>query len=359
MKHKYAVFRFLITATGGCAWNSVKNCFKLLIGRSTYGDGMGLFLRQYILHLTGLRPIRKITSRGLRSEGAASQALMIMNAMNFAHSFGLIYAHSRFTQIQHAERPMEEWITAWESLFNLGAGEIPCGTESLEVVDFCRNLEGLDLCFGSRSRWDELADRFKTMIPEFRDRYYLQKSRRTTGTFTVAVHIRRGDVSAANPDYFTPNETILRTMASVQSILDAQKLEYSTRVYSQGNCDDFPEFSRKDVELFLDADAVWTMRELIEADILIMAHGCYSYYAGLISDGIKIFEPISLSGDHLLPGWKWRSLPPAASWIPCLGDGSFDRAAFEHQLVLAMKAKTPASARIPAGDSDQESEDPA
>ncbi len=50
------------------------------------------------------------------------------------------------------------------------------------------------------------------------------------------------------------------------------------------------------------------MQELIEADILIIAKGCFSYCAGLISDGIKIFEPITLLGDSLLPSWKWLYL---------------------------------------------------
>jgi hypothetical protein len=60
------------------------------------------------------------------------------------------------------------------------------------------------------------------------------------------------------------------------------------------------------VEFFLDTDAVWTMEELIEADILIMAKGYFSYYAGLICDGIKIFEP--MPGDGQFGG----NLPEAA-----------------------------------------------
>lgn len=144
------------------------------------------------------------------------------------------------------------------------------------------------------------------------------------------MHIRRGDVSDADPDYFTSNEAILRALTEVKSILSSLTVKYSLRVYSQGESDGFVDFGRIGAELFLDADALWTIQELIEADILIMAKGCFSYYAALISDGIKIFEPMVFAGD--LPSWRWGSVALTDRWIPCLTDGSFDSEAFERQL---------------------------
>jgi hypothetical protein len=262
-----------------------------------------------------------------------------MNAINFARSFGLTYLHTAFSNIQHAERPMEEWTATWETLFNLGAGEAVCNIARREVVDFCYTFSDLDLCFGWRSRGDELADRFKNAIPEFRRKYYLNKSPRTPDEVTVAVHVRRGDVSPDNPDYFTSTETIVRTLTAVQSMLDTHKVKYRIRVYSQGQRADFADFSLLGVELFLDVDTVWTMQELIEADVLIMAKGCFSYCAALMSDGIKFFEPVALSGNDYLPSWKWRSLSMTENWIPRRADGSFDGAAFEHQLLVVIQTK--------------------
>jgi hypothetical protein len=364
VKPPFVVLRFLLAAAGISAWRSLKNAIKVLIGRKTSFNENSLFLRQYVLHLTGLRPIRKITCTGLPSEGAGSQALMVMNAINFARSFGLAYVHTPFTQIQHAERPMQEWATTWESLFNLGAGEALCGVDRRGAVNFSYNFTDLDLCFGWRCRGDELADRFKAIIPEFRHKYYLNKvylnnAPPATHEVTVAVHVRRGDVSPVDPGYFTSNETILRTVTAVRSILDARKTNYRIRLYSQGKSADFEDLSQAGVELFLDADALWTMQELIEADILIMAKGCFSYYAALISDGIKIFEPETLSGDDFLPSWKWRSLSPTESSVPCRADGSFDHALFERQLLLVIQAKAnadaEAAAKLPPAVSDQKS----
>ena|ERR1700693_374405 len=81
---------------------------------------------------------------------------------------------------------------------------------------------------------------------------------------------------------------------------------------------------------------------------LIMAKGCFSYYAALISDGIKIFEPKAISEDDL-PSWRWRSVPPAQNWIPRLTDGSFDREAFERQLLIIMRAKPKAATKASTG----------
>jgi hypothetical protein len=335
----------LVFVAGQSAWHSLKNGIKVVLGRKTSFNENGLFLRQYFLHLTRLRPIRKITCTGLPSEGAASQALMVMNAINFARSFGLNYVHTPFTQIQHAERPMDEWATAWEKLFNLGAGEAVCDIERREAVNFSYNFTDLDLCFGWHRRGGELADRFKAIIPEFRRKYYLNMAPRTSDKLTVAVHIRRGDVSAADPSYFTSDKTILRTVTAVKSILNTHRVNYKISAYSQGKSADFEDLSQAGVELFLDADALWTMQKLIEADILIMAKGCFSYYAGLISDGIKIFEPVTLSGDDFLPSWKWRSVAPTESWIPCRSDGSFDGVAFERQLLPFIRAKAIAAQR--------------
>ena len=209
------VLQFLFSSAGSSAWRKLKNCIKFIMGRDTTFDETGLFLLQYVLHATGIRPIRKITCTGFRNEGAGSQALMTMNALNFARSYGFEYVHTPLRFIGHAERPMEEWDTAWETLFNLGSGESPCNDERREVVDFSHNFTGLGQCFGWRWRWDELADRFKAMIPELRLKYHANKFPRKTNQITVAVHIRRGDISA-NDDYFTINDAILRTIATVK-----------------------------------------------------------------------------------------------------------------------------------------------
>jgi hypothetical protein len=186
------------------------------------------------------------------------------------------------------------------------------------------------------------------MIPEFRCKYYLNKSPRTTDEVTVAVHIRRGDVTADNPYYFTSNARVLGIITALKSLLETHTLNYRIRVYSQGNRSDFAELSLPDVDFFLDVDAIWTMQQLIEADVLVMAKGYFSYYAALISDGIKIYEP-----------YDWAPGLPDDNWVPCLSDGSFDCAAFERQLSLLLQAKAVVATSSVGSDRQRPGAEPA
>jgi hypothetical protein len=205
----------------------------------------------------------------------------------------------------------------------------------------------------------ELLDGFRDLIPEFRRKYYLDKSPRTADEVTVAIHIRRGDVRPNNPYMFTRTETILKSFSAVKSILESHKVPFSIRVYSQGDVADFAELVPLGVEFFLDVDPIWTMQELIEADVLIVAKGNFSYYAGVISDGIKIYEPhifgpansvrqLPIAGTPACPlAWSWPIFSKLESWIPCQSDGLFDPAAFERQLFLLLEAKEKARSGTP------------
>lgn len=349
VKDRLLIIRFVVTVGGKYAWQSLKNLVKFFLGRKSFFDDRMLFLRQYLLHLTGLRPIRGITvAEHWGIEGAASQAHWKMNAINFARASGLTYVHTPFTTISHADRPMPEWAAAWEALFNLGAGEAACDIGRHDIVNYSRNnRDDVELCFGWHRRKDQLTRSFKALIPEFRRKYYGNKSHRVTNEVTVAVHIRRGDVPAVNSYMLTRTEIILRIVSDVKSILDTYGVPYNIRVYSQGKAADFAEFAALGVEFFLDADPIWTIQELIEADILIMAKSNFSYYAGIVSDGIKIFEPqaISAAFDLATPSWQWTLLSSADNWLQCQTDGSIDRIAFERQLSILTQTKTKSGLR--------------
>ena len=60
------------------------------------------------------------------------------------------------------------------------------------------------------------------------------------------------------------------------------------------------------------------MRELIEADILVMAKSFFSYVAAIISDGIKLYEPFDS--------------PPLKGWLVRQPKGGFDERLFAVQL---------------------------
>jgi hypothetical protein len=226
-KERLLVFRFLVNSSARYTWHSLKNCVKLAIGRRPYFHDDDLFFRQYLLQLLGLRPITAITCAGFTSEGPGSQALMIMWAINFARASGLSYMHTPFSSILGADRPMQEWTSAWEKLFSLGEGERGCNRTRQEIVNYCYVARELALCFGWHGRSQELTNGFTSLIPEFRRKYYTDRSPRVNGEVRVAVNFRRGEVSAeSNSHLFTSTDTVLRTAIAVRSILDSGGVRY-------------------------------------------------------------------------------------------------------------------------------------
>ena len=312
------------------------------MGREPWDDDRLEFIRQYLLHVFGLRSIRAIACAISQPyEGAASQALQVMNTITLAHAYGLRYVHRPFTAIAHADRPMVEWVAAWETFFNLGVGETTYDAEEQGVLNAGTRLLDLELVFGSSEVRQALENCFRSLIPEFRRRFYLNKTPRVTPEINVAVHIRRGDVSATKFSHmYTDSEIVLRITSAVKSSLISHQVPYRMCIYGQGNIGEYSELSSLGAEYFLDADPIWTLQELVEADILIVAKSCYSHYAGLMSDGIKIFEE----------SWK-REYPATLGdrrldrWLPCDTDGSFDLAAFERQLSQLLSEKTMALGR--------------
>jgi hypothetical protein len=351
-KQRLRILRFLVLGTRDCIWLGIKNWIKILIGREPYYDWRGLFVRQYLLHLTGIRPIQKITCVGYRTEGPGSQSIGVMNAINFARCASLTYVHTPFSLIEHADRPMEEWAAAWETLFNFGAGETAWEIKRREPVNYSRNFPELALCLGWDLGSDELHQSFNALISEFRRKYYLNKPPRNTKEVTVAIHFRRGWDVPTNPHLFTRGASVVQTIQIVRAALDARGVPFKISVYSEGNAADFAEIIIPGIEIskyrvghnpdsrrddlsekslvgagsFQDIDAINAMQELIEADVLIMSKSSFSYCAGYISDGIKIHE---LAEGQL----------PLVGWLLLSQDGSLDRAAFELQLAKLISAK--------------------
>jgi hypothetical protein len=346
-KRALPILRFLLAESRYSAVASVKNFVKILTGRKRSFDQRRLFFWQMVLHLSGLRPIKKITCRPSSDEGPGSQVFSVMNAINFARCAGLTYVHTPFSQIAHADRSMQDWAAAWDTLFNLGAGELPCDPSAREVVSHCYNPAALELCLGWDLRRAEIQQHFQAMIPDLRRKFYLNKSPRWNQKVTIAVHARRGwDTGSPSGSYRLKSaESILRTITRVKNVLDSRGIQHTISIYSEGGRADFEELDFPGIQIskyrvgryargrtddvsdlslssgesVVDVDAIQAMQDMIEADVLIVAISSFSYCAALISDGIKIFA----SADER---------PRIDAWLVRSDDGSFDAAAIERQL---------------------------
>lgn len=314
-KSTMQVMRFLIHGSFGYAKSWARNCVKALIGRKAYFTPEDVFFRIYGRQLLGIQPMDKITCAGFALEGPGSQALTVIKAITFCRAFGLTYVHTPFTHILHADRPMQEWVAAWERHFNLGLGEVAKEGDHSELVEFASNSTQLYRLFGEPDP-EYLRD---VTVPELRRKYYSNKSKRKNEVLVVWVQVRRGDVTSSRyPPMWTSASFIAETIAMVKEVLDARGLRYKICVFSQGTYDEIKELDTVGTEIFLNGDPIWSMQEAIEADILLMAKSTFSFVSALISDGIKIYEEC------------WY--PPMEDWVRRGANGKFDREAFERQL---------------------------
>ena len=317
MRIRFFACVYLLRSGKGYARNPLSNAVKHLIGRAPYFDKTELFFRCYVLYCVGLRPPPTITSRGLPREGAGSQVRHVLCAMSFARALRLPYAHTPFREVDRADRDMKDWAQAWENEFNLGVGELPV-VPGAPDLDFALVYNAFLERFGSHNLFEMIG----FSAEEFRRKYYLDKERRTNSIVNVAVHLRRGDVSQDNGfGRWADIRGVVATTRCVDEILEQYGVAHRISVFSEGDARDFREFDEfgSRAELFLDRDAIWTMREMIEADVLIMGKGYFSYVAALISDGVAIYDP-------------WLDIPPLRGWLVREPDGRFDKAAFLREL---------------------------
>jgi hypothetical protein len=246
---------------------------------------------------------------------------------------------------------MDQWVEAWESVFNLGQGEelFRNGAQpALNYTTFHPRLYHVVRSALLRTRSEKLLNRNKSrqistffhpffyysdsnpdaylsLIPELSKKFYPKGPPPKSSVLKVAVHLRRGDVRHVHHRRFTHIGTVCETARQVISALEEHQQDYTMSAYSEGRESDFVELQKLGAELFLNADAIWTLRQLVEADILIMSKSSFSYVAALISAGIKLYEPF------------WHS--PLDSWILRKSGGGFSRLAFEHQLLPLLKER--------------------
>jgi hypothetical protein len=126
----------------------------------------------------------------------------------------------------------------------------------------------------------------------------------------IAVHIRRGDIMKMNTNNKNTNERLLSNSYFIKIIKNIQQiLSFKTinvHIFSQGNYSEFNEFDKNLDNVFyhLNEDEFKTFHSMVIADILLLSPSSFSYFAGIISKGIKIAK---------YP-W-WHEIPENSEWI--------------------------------------------
>lgn len=272
------------------------------------------FFRTFLRHWLGIEPITNVTCLAVGFlEGAGSRALKSMMAINFARTFGLTYVHTPFRHVAYPERPLADWVLAWEHYFNLGQGESTSPKPGGSTINFdyihCFNLLWL---FGIDESWSQL-EFSPAFIADIKHKFQsgASSSTRRHDHFDVVIHTRRGEVNADDfPEMWVELSSIRQAFDSITATLNMRGIPFRVRLFSVGKPEDFSLFDGCGADLHLNVDALETMDAMVHADLLLMSKGCFSYVAGLLCDGIKIREDFIFTPDD-----------PA--WILCDGQGNF------------------------------------
>ncbi len=257
-----------------------------------------------------------------RDDGAGAQAQALMSAMAFAHAHGVHYVHRPFTSIAHAETDMPTWVRMCEAHFNLGAGEPHLDIRSAPVVavEDLTALPPEQPIIAAAEHFMHYCNRdpdaLERVQPLLRSKFWQNKTReRRPGELRIAIHMRRGDVTADDKkvaNNFTPNATFVNTLARLQAMLAGKVPALSVEIFSQGDASMFADLAAMGAKLRLDAPALDTHRALVEADILVMSKGAFSYTTAVLNEGIVLYDP-----------QKYRAL---RDWVVRAPDGSFGEA---------------------------------
>ncbi len=316
-----AALRLLTFGSLGYAGSLARNVVKGALGRPLHFTADDILFRHYVRQLTGRGRLDRITSVASTHEGAGSQSLMTMRAIEFARAQGLTYVHTPFTEIHHADRPMHEWAAAWESHFNLGAGEATVGgAGSHDAVNFAFTFPMLRALFGVE---DEDRPFEESLVRDFRRKYRLNKTPHPKGSPSVCIHVRRRNRHDFHSEDATDMACLARVVAQLRTILRELRVGHMLRVFSQGDPADFSPLDIPESQLFLDADPFWSMREMIEADLLVTTRGTFGHVTGLLCDGIVL-------ADGLLPTQK--------GWLTYDAGGGFDAAALASEVSAKMRS---------------------
>lgn len=246
-----------------------------------------------------------ITCAG-KTDGPGAQIQAKLSTLCFCRTYAIPYVHSPMTTAAHVGDADE--LQQWEELFGLGTGEMHVGNDQ-EVIS-------LEEFVASPHRWhttailrcehlhhfvDSRPGLYETLRPELR-RKYTGALQNLSPNVKIAVHIRRGDVSQKkNQNRFTPLDYSANILQQVLAQLGPDRARAEVAIYSQGSPVDFkPLADRFSARLFLDSDPIWTLQQLVEADVLVTAKSTFSYIAGLISTGMVIYEPF---WHQPLPSW--------------------------------------------------------
>lgn len=260
-----------------------------------------------------------ITCSGM-TEGAGAQLQAIMSTQLFAKEMGMQYIHTPFQNIYYSEG-MENDL---EYFFALGFEENSINNTTVrekQIHDipwrFQKNiLYTIPYC---HEYADLYPDRYNNIKPDLVKKFNRNKERsEANNIFSVAVHIRRGDVTkTAHPKRYTELDRVKKILNNIDQVLSEHGIHYAIKIVSQGKKEDFTQLQSAHTEFHLNTDLKEAFQDLISSNILVMAKSSMSYSAAILSKATIIYEDF------------WHK--PPSDWIRLPAD-TFDERLLKEKL---------------------------
>ena len=233
-----------------------------------------------------------------KTDGGGAQIHAMMSVIAFCKVMGLRYVHTPIQSIEHAAS--KGVASRWEALFRLGMGETP-------LDDISNPILTLHTFLAAPQRWqqpvviqtphlhpftDAHPDIYAKITDELRQKYAGRPPVRTPSDLSIAVHIRRGDVTLEDhPLRYTSNSKIRTAIAGVIKTIKRSGKACQLSIYSEGVEQDFCGILDCPFELHLNGDPLDALQNMISSDILVMSKSSFSYVAALMHQGSVIYEP--------------------------------------------------------------------
>ena len=259
-----------------------------------------------------------------KKDGAGAQIHAAISTIASCRALGLSYAHTPLSKVAHTSSDGE--ISDWERFLSLS---------DFADTELDPNLPRIDL-YEYLSEPGSAPERFVAVVenmhfymnrfPHFyeplcqrlRSNARLEVKRNLNDRPIVSLHVRRGDVNAANANRYTPNEFIVSLVNDLSSRLPIlQNRPWDFQLYSQGDESDFVDLISNfpDICLMLDTPPIDAIRGLANADVMIMAKSSFSYVAALLCASNVVYEPfwhapqrdwITITASNGIPKQRWQ-----------------------------------------------------
>ena len=159
----------------------------------------------------------------------------------------------------------------------------------------------------TKSQFNHVADlrisAYEKIRPELRRVYNpLPDSRKgKKDELTVALHVRRGDVSVVKHAHrYTSNDILHKRIKTIISRYEKNNPHFRIYLYSTGKEEDFGIEIGELVTFRLNQNPFQSFDEMVHADVLMMAKSSFSYCAGILNEGDVFYEPF---WHKSLPDW--------------------------------------------------------